>query len=59
MANLKIPNLLKTQKESSKPFDFSYVDVIISKDIATVRLNRPEAMNALNVDLVNELGKNR
>ena len=57
LANLKIPNLLKTQKESSKPFDFSYVDVIISKDIATVRLNRPEAMNALNVDLVNELGQ--
>lgn len=57
LANLKIPDLLKTQKESSKPFDFSYVDVIISKDVATVRLNRPEAMNALNVDLVNELGQ--
>ena len=57
LANLKIPNLLKTQKESSKPFDFSYVDVIISKDIATVRLNRPEAMNALNVCLVDELGQ--
>lgn len=57
LANLKIPNLLKTQKESGKLFDFSYVDVIISKDIATVRLNRPEAMNALNVDLVNELGR--
>ena len=57
LANLKIPNLLKAQKESSKPFNFSYVDVIISKDVATVRLNRPEAMNALNVDLVKELGQ--
>jgi enoyl-CoA hydratase/3-hydroxyacyl-CoA dehydrogenase len=57
LANLKIPNLLKTQKESGDPFDFSYIDVIISKDIATVRLNRPEAMNALNVDLVKELGQ--
>ena len=57
LANLNIPNMLKTQKENSKPFDFSYVDVIISKDVATVRLNRPEAMNALNVDLVNELGQ--
>ena len=57
LANLDIPNMLKTQKESDKSFDFSYVDVIISKDVATVRLNRPEAMNALNVDLVNELGQ--
>tara|TARA_B100001109_G_scaffold246095_1_gene234481 strand:- start:1035 stop:2315 length:1281 start_codon:yes stop_codon:yes gene_type:complete len=57
LANLKIPNFLKTQKESSEPFNFSYVDVIISKDVATVRLNRPEAMNALNVDLVKELGQ--
>ena len=57
LANLDIPNMLKTQKERDKSFDFSYVDVIISKDVATVRLNRPEAMNALNVDLVNELGQ--
>ncbi len=57
LANLDIPNMLKTQKESDKSFDFSHVDVIISKDVATVRLNRPEAMNALNVDLVNELGQ--
>jgi enoyl-CoA hydratase/3-hydroxyacyl-CoA dehydrogenase len=57
LADLKIPNTLKQQKESGKLFDFSYVDIVISKDVATIRLNRPEAMNALNVDLVNELGQ--
>ena len=39
------------------PFEFSYVDVEIDSGIATVRLNRPEAMNALNVTLVSQLGE--
>jgi len=38
------------------PFEFSYVDVEVEGGIATVRLNRPEAMNALNVILVGQLG---
>ena len=56
IANLNIPNMLKIQKEIDEPFNFSYVDINITKDVATIILNRPEAMNALNIDLVNELG---
>jgi enoyl-CoA hydratase/3-hydroxyacyl-CoA dehydrogenase len=48
--------MLKIQKEIDEPFNFSYVDINITKDVATIILNRPEAMNALNIDLVNELG---
>ena len=56
IANLNIPNMLKIQKEIDEPFNFSYVDINITKDVATIILNRPEAMNALNIDLINELG---
>ncbi len=42
--------------ERDSPFEFSYVDVEIDGGIATVRLNRPETMNALNVVLVGQLG---
>ena len=39
------------------PFEFSYVDVDVDEDgIATVLINRPEAMNALNVTVVGQLG---
>lgn len=56
LANMDIPALLQIQRELDMAFDFSYVDIKIDNDIATVILNRPEAMNALNVDLINELG---
>ena len=56
LANMDIPVVLQKQKEIDMAFDFSYVDIKIENEIATVVLNRPEAMNALNVDLVNELG---
>ncbi|MDP6943553.1 MAG: enoyl-CoA hydratase/isomerase family protein, partial [Myxococcota bacterium] len=36
---------------------FSYVDVAVEDGIATVRINRPEAMNALNVTVVSQLGE--
>ena len=53
---MDIPAVQQLQKELDMAFDFSYVDIKIDNDIATVILNRPEAMNALNVDLINELG---
>jgi enoyl-CoA hydratase/3-hydroxyacyl-CoA dehydrogenase len=40
----------------SGPMQFSLVDVVVEDGIATVRLNRPEAMNALNETLVAQLG---
>lgn len=40
----------------SGPMQFSLVDVVVEDGVATVRLNRPEAMNALNETLVAQLG---
>ncbi len=57
LANFNIPKILDSQNSISKNFEFSYIDVDIKKNIATIKLNRPEAMNALNVNLVNELGE--
>ena len=54
MANIELPNWFS---ERTEEFDFSYVDLTVEGEIARVRLNRPEAMNALNVDLVSQLGK--
>ena len=40
----------------SGPMQFSLIDVVVKGGVATVRLNRPEAMNALNETLVAQLG---
>tara|TARA_B100000614_G_scaffold71042_1_gene63140 strand:- start:20011 stop:22071 length:2061 start_codon:yes stop_codon:yes gene_type:complete len=53
MANIEVPEWFIDRKEK---FEFSYVDLEIEDDVAKVKLNRPEAMNALNVDLVTQLG---
>ena len=53
LADLELPTWFKEQDGA---FKFSYVDVEVSEGVAMVRLNRPEAMNALNVTLVNQLG---
>jgi len=49
---LELPSLLA---ERNIPFEFSYVDVEMQGSIARVRINRPEVMNALNVELVAQL----
>ena len=43
-------------KEKEGLFDFNYIDTKIDDDIATIVLNRPEAMNALNEEVVRQLG---
>ena len=43
-------------KEKQGLFDFNYIDTKIDNDIATIVLNRPEAMNALNEEVVRQLG---
>ena len=54
LAGLDIPDWFSGRTE---PFEFSYVDVDVGEDgIATVLINRPEAMNALNVTVVGQLG---
>ena len=55
LAGLEIPEWFSGRSE---PFEFSYVDVDVDQEgIATVLINRPEAMNALNVTVVAQLGK--
>ena len=54
LAGLEIPKWFSGRTE---PFEFSYVDVDVNeRGIATVLINRPEAMNALNVTVVSQLG---
>jgi enoyl-CoA hydratase/3-hydroxyacyl-CoA dehydrogenase len=52
---LKIPDLLKQQYETRKPWKFSYVDLEIKDDIARILINRPEAMNAINEEVIGQL----
>ena len=54
LASLEIPDWFSGRTE---PFEFSYVDVDVDEEgVATVLINRPEAMNALNVTVVGQLG---
>ena len=54
LAGLELPSWLSGRQD---PFDFNYVDVYVEDGIATVLINRPEAMNALNVTVVGQLGE--
>lgn len=48
-----VPSFFESQGAAA--WDFSYVDSVVSNGVATVTINRPEAMNALNVVVVNQL----
>lgn len=51
----EISQTLKKQAESGKAFDFSFVDYSVVNGIAKIRINRPEAMNALNPTVVGQI----
>ena len=53
--DFEMPQILARQKELGTPFDFRFVDLEIKDHIATITLNRPEAMNALNEAVVSQL----
>ena len=52
-----IPQFFADQAASNSPWEFSYVDTSIDNGIATITINRPEAMNALNETVIQQLGK--
>jgi len=56
-ANLAEFNLPNWFAELTEPLEFNYVDTHVEGEVATIRINRPEAMNALNEIVVNQLGK--
>ena len=51
----KVPMFFTDQANAGKAWDFSYVDTAIEDGVATLTINRPEAMNALNETVVNQL----
>lgn len=53
--SLKIPDILVRQAKKGEPWKFNYVDLNIKGDIATILINRPEAMNAINETVVEQL----
>jgi enoyl-CoA hydratase/3-hydroxyacyl-CoA dehydrogenase len=51
----RMPGLLTRQRQSGRPFAFTLVNLAVDKEIATITINRPEAMNALNETVVEQL----
>ena len=54
LAGFELPNWFA---ELTEPLEFNYVDIHVQDEVATVRINRPEAMNALNEIVVDQLGQ--
>jgi len=53
--DFRMPGLLARQKQADRPFSFTVVNLSVEKDIAIITINRPEAMNALNETVVEQL----
>mgnify|MGYP006151530485 FL=1 len=51
IAGFDLPNVLNRDEK----FAFEWIDYVIENDIATITINRPEAMNALNESVVAQL----
>ena len=54
---LKMPTILKQQYEKKENWCFNFVDLEIKGDIAKILINRPEAMNAINEEVISQLDK--
>ncbi|WP_276352211.1 3-hydroxyacyl-CoA dehydrogenase/enoyl-CoA hydratase family protein [Cohnella caldifontis] len=50
-----LPEIMKKQALQGTPFAFRYVDLEVKNRIAYITINRPEAMNALNPAVVDQL----
>ena len=55
-SNWNLPEFFATQASNNADWNFSYVDTQIENGIATLTINRPEAMNALNETVIHQLG---
>jgi len=54
---LKLPTNLKQKFEQNKEWSFNYVELKIKDNIARILINRPEAMNAINEEVISQLDK--
>ena len=55
--DFKIPGILIRQNRLGRPFEFSCVDLMTRDHVAYITINRPEAMNALNETVMEQLEK--
>ena len=53
----KVPKLLEDQTKSGQPFFIRIVDLDVKGDVAYITINRPEAMNSLNAEVISQLEK--
>ena len=53
----EVSEFFAKQANSNTQWDFSYVDTSIVDNVATITINRPEAMNALNETVIKQLGQ--
>ena len=53
----QVSEIFAKQASSNTQWDFSYVDTSIADNVATITINRPEAMNALNETVIKQLGQ--
>ncbi len=53
--NAPVPRLLAFQAAAGVPFPFAYVRTAVEDGVATLTINRPDAMNALNELVVSQL----
>ncbi len=49
------PQVIAKQQTAGQPFTFKLVDLEIEGDVCTLSLNRPDAMNAINEEMVRQL----
>ncbi len=53
--SVPLPDILLRQAAADEPFRLSLVTRTVTEGIATISINRPDAMNALNEDVVEQL----
>jgi enoyl-CoA hydratase/3-hydroxyacyl-CoA dehydrogenase len=54
---MEVPSLLRDQAQRKGPFEFEVVRLSVDDGIAEITLNRPDAMNALNETVIDQLAQ--